>query len=702
MSREKKSVEKKTGREAALAAIHKKYGKEVIPAASFEEPVTDVIPTGSLSLDIGLGIGGYPRGRIIEIYGPNASGKTTLTLHAIAEVQKTGGRAAFIDAEHALDLNYAKALGVDLSTLDYFRPDSGEEALEVVETLTQSTEYALIVIDSVAALVPQKELEGEMGDSHVGLQARLMGQALRKLTAQVGSTGTTLMFLNQLRSKIGVMFGCFNYASRVVLADGSTMKIGKIVNQKLPVEVLSYNAETGAVEPRKVVSWFKNGKADSFLQITATKAGGNGRSQMGVTPNHVIFTPTGQVSAGDLRVGDEVLSIANTFFNQDQLSVAYGSLLGDGSLRIKGLNTQLRIGHGLDQTAYCKWKQSLFGSMVSYSGANATGGWSFDLKPSYDLTDLYSTLYTEQGRAVTDEFLSKLDCRAIAIWYMDDGSFSGSYDKWGHGKAEISVKSYSTADQNNLANALESLVGVRPTVTTKGTLLFSGERTAALHAAIAPYVHPSMHYKLHPDFRALPKVAYDTRTTKQIRTIPVVVTDIKSKPKTKSMEKFDLEVEGNHTYLVDGVVVHNSPETTTGGNALEFYASIRLDIRRIGSIKVGEEVVGGRTKVKIVKNKLAGTAHQTLEFTTYSNNAFGAGISREMDIFEHAVKLGLIEKSGAWYSYETERLGQGADNSLATLKQNPALLKKLEEAIISQVNLRQEVKDKMLERLNEV
>jgi recombination protein RecA len=191
----------------ALETIEKQFGKGSIMKLG-ETPATQVetMPTGSLSLDLALG-GGIPRGRIIEIYGPESSGKTTLTLHAIAEVQKAGGTAAFIDAEHALDPSYAKRIGVDTDNLLLSQPDSGEQALEITETLVRSNAVDIIVIDSVAALVPRAEIEGEMGDSHMGLQARLMSQALRKLTGVVSRSKTTVIFINQIRMKIGVMFG---------------------------------------------------------------------------------------------------------------------------------------------------------------------------------------------------------------------------------------------------------------------------------------------------------------------------------------------------------------------------------------------------------------------------------------------------------------------------------------------------------------
>ncbi|WP_311487689.1 recombinase RecA [uncultured Helcococcus sp.] len=202
-------LEKKKALDRALSQIEKSYGKGSIMVLGDEAavPNIDAIPTGALNLDIALGIGGLPRGRIVEIYGPESSGKTTLALHSIAEAQKLGGIAAFIDAEHALDVNYAKNLGVDTENLVLSQPDTGEQALAITESLVRSNAVDIIVVDSVAALVPRAEIEGDMGDTHVGLLARLMSQALRKLTGIVAKSNCTVIFLNQLRQKIGIMFG---------------------------------------------------------------------------------------------------------------------------------------------------------------------------------------------------------------------------------------------------------------------------------------------------------------------------------------------------------------------------------------------------------------------------------------------------------------------------------------------------------------
>ena len=202
------NVEKKKALEAALGQIEKQFGKgSVMKLGEYQAMNVEAIPTGALSLDIALGIGGIPRGRIIEIFGPESSGKTTLALHAIAEAQKLGGEAAFIDAEHALDPVYAKHLGVDIDNLIVSQPDTGEQALEIAEALTRSGAIDIIVVDSVAALVPKAEIDGDMGDAHVGLQARLMSQALRKLAGVINKSKTVIIFINQLREKVGVMFG---------------------------------------------------------------------------------------------------------------------------------------------------------------------------------------------------------------------------------------------------------------------------------------------------------------------------------------------------------------------------------------------------------------------------------------------------------------------------------------------------------------
>ncbi|MEA5364778.1 recombinase RecA [Amycolatopsis sp., V23-08] len=247
--------------ELALAQIDKQYGKGSVMRLGEEgrAPIA-VIPTGSIALDVALGIGGLPRGRVIEVYGPESSGKTTVALHAVANAQKNGGIAAFIDAEHALDPEYAKKLGVDTDALLVSQPDTGEQALEIADMLIRSGALDILVIDSVAALVPRAEIEGEMGDSHVGLQARLMSQALRKMTGAMNNSGTTAIFINQLREKIGVMFG-----SPETTTGGKALKFYASIRLDVRrIETLKDGGE--AVGNRTRVKVVKNKMAPPFKQ----------------------------------------------------------------------------------------------------------------------------------------------------------------------------------------------------------------------------------------------------------------------------------------------------------------------------------------------------------------------------------------------------------------------------------------------------
>ncbi|GAA4733244.1 intein-containing recombinase RecA [Isoptericola chiayiensis] len=677
--------------EAALAQIDRSFGKGSIMRLGQEgrAPV-EIIPTGSIALDVALGIGGLPRGRIIEVYGPESSGKTTVALHAVANAQKNGGIAAFVDAEHALDPEYAKKLGVDTDALLVSQPDTGEQALEIADMLIRSGALDIIVIDSVAALVPKAEIEGEMGDSHVGLQARLMSQALRKIAGALSTSGTTAIFINQLREKIGVFFGCFHYSTRVQLADGTTEKIGKIVNQKMPVEVMSYDPESGQTVPRKIVNWFDNGPTDRFLQFTVEKSSKNGRAQFAATDNHLIRTPGGWREAGELIAGDRVMVAEDVLLSDQQWQMVLGGLLGDANLspnRRGRRGVRFRMGHGPKQVEYVDWKASMLGNVGQSRTERPNGSVHVDLRPLPELSELHDVVYFGDGKKhITEDYLKALTPLALAVWYMDDFSFQprskGLQERTagGSGRAEACVDAMSPASRERLADYLRDVHGVECSLRQRGAkqqwvLQLTTAGTARLQEIVAPYVHPSMQYKLLPRFRDRFDVTPEFVEPRSVP-VPSRVLDIHVKPQTRSTHRFDIEVEGNHNYFVDGVMVHNSPETTTGGKALKFYASVRMDIRRIETLKEGTDSVGNRTRVKVVKNKMAPPFKQA-EFDIL----YGVGISREGGLIDMGVEHGFVRKSGSWFTYGGDQLGQGKENARAFLRDNPDLANELEKKI---------------------
>ncbi len=677
--------------EMALTQIERQFGRGSIMRLGEEgrAPI-QVIPTGAISLDVALGIGGLPRGRVVEIYGPEGSGKTTLAMHAVANAQRAGGIAAFIDAEHALDPEYAKKLGVDTDALLVSQPDTGEQALEIADMLIRSGAIDVIVIDSVAALVPKAEIEGEMGDSHVGLQARLMSQALRKITGALNQAKTTAIFINQLREKVGVMFGCMSYSTRVTLADGTQEKIGKIVSQRMDVEVLSYDPETDRVVPRRIVNWFNNGKAERFLQFTVAKSGKSGGARFAATENHLIRTPGGWRPAGELLPGDRVIVSEQHRLGVQQVQVILGALMGDGNLspaRRGRSGARFRLGHGAKQAAYLDWKVSLLANIGHTKTSNAKGAVFADFTPLPELGELREVVYFGDGKKhLTWDYLKSLSPLALAVWYMDDGCLTvrskgvQERTRGGTGRIEICVEAMSPGSRDRLVSYLRDTHRLDVKLTSRGArkisvLQFTTAASEKFQQLIAPYVHPSMDYKLLPRFRGRFAVQPEFAPA-MTRPVPAQVLDIHVKPPARSMNRFDIEVEGSHCYFVDGVMVHNSPETTSGGRALKFYASVRLDIRRIETLKDGTEPVGSRTRVKVVKNKMA-PPFKTAEFDIL----FGFGISREGGLIDLGVEQGIVRKSGAWYTYEGDQLGQGKENARNFLRDNADLANEIEKKI---------------------
>jgi recombination protein RecA len=413
---------------------------------------------------------------------------------------------------------------------------------------------------------------------------------------------------------------------------------------------------------------------------------------MGLTANHLVHTPGGWREAGELVAGDRVLLSQPYRLGSQQWQVVLGGLMGDGNLspsRIAGsLGTRFRMGHGAEQLEYLDWKAALLGNIGQSRTTNAKGAGFVDLTPLPELAELREAVYLGDGhKHLSWDYLKALTPLALAIWYCDDGSFQvrakGLQERTrdGSGRSEICVQAMSPGSRERLVQHLADTFDLRPTLTTRGArgipvLVFDDkDETAKLHELIAPYVHPSMQHKLLERFRGRFTVAPEF-VEPTLLPMPAPVLDVRVKPRTRSMHRFDIEVEGTHNYLADGVIVHNSPETTTGGRALKFYSSVRLDVRRIETLKDGADSVGNRTRVKVVKNKVAPPFKQA-EFDII----YGHGISREGSLVDVGVEQAIVRKSGAWYTYEGDQLGQGKENARKFLRENPDVAAEIEKRI---------------------
>jgi recombination protein RecA len=441
-----------------------------------------------------------------------------------------------------------------------------------------------------------------------------------------------------------------------------------------------------------VTNWFNNGKTEEFLHFKVDRAGdgkGRGHASLAMTRNHLIRTPGGWREAEDISVGDRVMLAQPSLLSDQQWEVVLGSLMGDGCLsppvRQDSESARFRMGHEAKQSEYLDWKISLLENIPHSRTTNDKGAVFADFTPLSELHELRTAMYLGGGKKfLSEEYLKALTPLALAIWYMDDGSFESrskglqQRTQGGSGRIEICVEAMGEGSRERLRDYLRDTHGLNVRLRHAGlaaVLVFSTQATAEFQELIAPYVHPSMAYKLLPRFRGQfkvePKFADPT-----MQLMPACVMAIQPKTDYPIMSRYDIEVEGSHNYFADGVMVHNSPETTTGGKALKFYASVRLDVRRIETLKDGTDAVGNRTRVKVVKNKVSPPFKQA-EFDIL----YGKGISKEGSLIDMGVEQGFIRKSGSWFTYEGEQLGQGKENARTFLIENLDVANEIEKKI---------------------
>lgn len=718
MTKKENAGDKQSALQTALASIEKQFGKGVIMKMdqNINEDI-DVCSTGSLSLDIALGVGGLPYGRIVEIYGPESSGKTTMMLQTIAQAQKDGKKCVFIDAEHAFDPVYAANLGVNVSELYVSQPDNGEQALEIAEIMISSGAVEVVVVDSVAGLVPKAEIEGEMGDSHVGLQARLMSQALRKLTSVTKKQNVLLVFINQLRMKIGVMFGCLHAKNKITFTDGRTYSIKEIVENKIQGKVWSLNEKTNKIEAKPIVDWHHNGIVESRDDYLRIKTDNN--DKIYVTPNHKVKTSTGWKEAQELAIGDNVVSMKNVHpelfgFIKGSLASGYSQIVEhDGKVgiqfnRIQHLSANY-LSLKINQYMQLKNETPIEDYIVSfYDYEKSISAIASDVT-SYISNSLLSNIHYQENGDIIDMFEANnriIDDITMAVWFTENG-FINEDDEYilllnnfkqdgAYLKRLANLLKYNGYDVKLICNSDAVKEEDKFSIVFKDTkkLLSVLTQYGNLDVLNEAYGFKDLFNTEEWDNIVANNQKYLTNNHKTVaiqQELPIV--DIKKMSKkafNNEFGKYDITVEGNHNYLAgynpnksnsSGIIVHNSPETTTGGNALKFYSSVRLDIRRGSQIKKGDDVIGNETTVKVVKNKVA-PPYKVAHFEI----VYGKGVNQAAEIIDLSVALGLINKAGAWYSYNGEKIGQGKENASKWLNEHEDVKSHLYTTILTSQN----------------
>lgn len=536
-------------------------------------------------------------------------------------------RVAYLDNEGTFDVEWARRLGCNPDLLLLANPQTAEETVDMHDELVRTGSVDFIVLDSIAAMTPMLEITEKASDWQQGLAARIVNKFARKTVSSRHAVRsdfdrkTTEIWINQERVKIGV---CFDARTLVTLGDGSQEEIGKIVNGKLPVDVLTKSSD-GSLVPRRVVQWHRRPYTGNGLYVTI--AGNYGKPRgVRVTPNHPFFTPTGQITAGELRPGTTVLSSERMLFSGDQHQVILGSILGDGSLRFeRGFRGHLRVLHSMKQYEYCSWKASILGK-EAHAGDRVC--W-FETDRSVEFTrydGAQKRKRSNEQRTIPDSLIDEIGPLALAVWFMDDGSFEGKgrTGKWGQGRYVISARTLQHHVLEKLAHRIASIGAGRPTVTKTGLIWTGGDESADFARVIAPYVHPSMRYKIRHDVVigggeikiAVPWLAL----------YPVKIADVRpvsgigrARDQWATGMQFDIGVEENHNYIAGGMLVHNSygdPTVLPSGNGQRFAASIIVkmwaskweketldeDMKKAWQTEIGTDVL---MSMKVTKNKTA-------------------------------------------------------------------------------------------------
>jgi recombination protein RecA len=750
--------------ELALAQIEKNHGKGSVMRLGEEvrQPIS-VIPTGSIALDVALGIGGLPRGRVVEIYGPESSGKTTVALHAVANAQAAGGIAAFIDAEHALDPEYAKKLGVDTDSLLVSQPDTGEQALEIADMLIRSGALDILVIDSVAALVPRAEIEGEMGDSHVGLQARLMSQALRKITGALSNSGTTAIFINQLREKIGVMFGspetttggkalkfyasvrldvrrietlkdgtdavgnrtrckvvknkCLAEGTRIFdPVTGTTHRVEDVVDGRKQIHVVAA-AKDGTLHARPVVSWFDQGTQDVIgLRI----AGG---ATVWATSDHKVLTEYGWRQAGELRRGDRVAQPRrfDGFGNSAPISADHARLLGyligdgyvGGKTPVNFINVEqaliddvTRIAATLGCAAHPQGRISLAIThrpgerkgvldLCRRAGIHGKLAWEKTIPSWFFEPDIAADIVGNLlfGLFESDGWVSREQTGALRVGYTTTSEQLAHQIHW----LLLRFGIVSTVRDYDPTQKRPSIVYGRRVQSKRQVfeVRVSGMENVTAFAESVPMWGP----RGIALTRAIPEAAQGRRRGSQATYLAEEMTDA-------VLNYLD---ERGVTAQEAAAMIGAGAGNPRGGMKQVLGAS-RLRRDRVQALadalndKFLHDVLAEELRYSVIREVLSTRRLRTFDLEVQELHnlvaegvvvhncsppfkqaefdiLYGKGISREGSLIDMGVEQGFIRKSGSWFTYEGEQLGQGKENARTFLLENTDVANEIEKKI---------------------
>lgn len=711
-----------------LNAIKKKFGTNTIMrAAEIVDTSSIRIPSGIFLLDVGIG-GGIPKGRTLIYKGEPSSGKTSASLMNIVEFQKRcrecntlieGGcscgknvphRCAYIDVEGTFDTEWASAIGVNTTDLLLSQPEYGEQSVDILEALIRSGEIDLIVVDSLAAIVPMVEVENDAEKQTMGIHARLINKMCRAISSGLNSLGMTndkkpsIILINQIREKLGVMWGCLHGETQIPLADGSCHTIRHIVENRIQGNVFSINEQTGEVEEKPITDWFYNGKVEEvsdYIHIeTRMPETLNGFAGVTVTPNHLLYVQRNGVArwveAQNVTIDDKLISKYDSVLSGTFAEFFAGTYVGDCSL--EGTNRSSRIClQDSKNPAYVEWKADKLSAGYRIHNIKEYNKY---LSPyTYEL-HLIKQECPNRSLEVLEKYNSPL---ALAIWYMDDGTFSKDNK---HYRASISMKRFKdNEEEKERAVRIFNKYDIQVKINSTGMVRMDKVNTHKFFNLICTFVPTCMEYKLGEEYRGKYE-DFNLTFTPTTKLIPVDILLIRnaSQRQMRDKGKYDLGIKDNHNYFAgnysNGVIVHNSPETMPGGKGQNFTSSITIHFTKKETLtedksKTGNPV-GVRIEFYVEKNKtFVPFQRGSFELYQVTNDTLGirkGSVNNPAQVVQYALNLGKVQQKGAWYFYPTVELpdikATGLDNFIAEVLANPEIYSEIQKEIQTDIKAR--------------